>query len=85
MTDVSENNIIELIIGYMEDVEQLVDKTGVDKKAFVMNSIKDIMGQEAYNRYRYFIGITIDFIVKVSKKEIKLNLNNIKKKCFICI
>ncbi len=82
---VSEDNIIELIIKTMEEIEQFVGKTGLEKKAYVMRSLKDTMDDEIFQRYEYFIGITIDFIVKVSKKGVKINLNNMKKKCFLCI
>lgn len=82
---VSEDNIIELIIKTMEEIEQFVDKTGLEKKAYVMRSLKDTMDDEIFQRYEYFIGITIDFIVKVSKKGVKFNLNNQLKKCFLCI
>lgn len=82
---VSEDNIIELIIKTMEEIEQFIDKTGMQKKAYVMASLEDTMDDEIFERYEYFIGIMIDFIVKVSKKGVKLNLNNFKKKCFLCI
>lgn len=82
---VSEDNIIELTIKTMEEIEQFVDKTGLEKKAYVMQALQDTMDDEIFQRYEYFIGITIDFIVKVSKKGVKLNLNNKLKKCFLCI
>jgi len=81
---VTEDNIIELIIKTMEEIEQFVDKTGMEKKAYVLKALRETMDEELFERYEYFIIITIDFIVKVSKKGVKLNLNK-NKKCLSCI
>ena len=67
----------------MEKAEQFIDKTGIEKKIIVLDNIKSIMGDEPYERYKYFISSTIDFIIEVSKGR-KINLNNIKKK-FCCL
>jgi len=80
---INEDNIVDTIIKMMEKVEQFVDKTGIEKKVIVLNNIKSIMGDEPYERYKYFISSTIDFIIEVSKGR-KMNLNNIKKK-FCCL
>ena len=80
---INEDNIVDTIIKMMEKVEQFVDKTGIEKKVIVLNNIKSIMGDEPYERYKYFISSTIDFIIEVSKGR-KINLNNIKKK-FCCL
>jgi hypothetical protein len=78
-----EGNIIETILTLMEQVECFVDKSGIEKKAGVMASVKMIIGPEAYERYEYFISSFIDFVVSMSKGK-KLNLNNLKRKycCF---
>ena len=80
---INENNIVENIIKMMEKTEQFIDKSGVEKKVIVLNNIKSIIGDEPYDRYKYLISSTIDFIVEVSKGR-KINLNNIKKK-FCCL
>lgn len=80
---IDEDNIIETILKMMEKAEQFIDKSGVEKKAMVINNIKSIIGDESYNRYKYLIFPIIDFIVSVSKGR-KINLNNIKKK-FCCL
>ena len=80
---INEDNIIDTIIKMMEKTEQFIDKTGIEKKVIVLDNIKTIMGQESYNRYKYLISSTIDFIIEVSKGR-KINLNNFKKK-FCCI
>ena len=79
----NEGNIIDTVIKMMEKAEQFVNKTGLEKKAIVLDNIKSIMGVESYNRYKYLISSTIDFIIEISKGK-KLNLNNLKKK-FCCI
>ena len=79
----NEGNIIDTVIKMMEKAEQFVDKTGIEKKAIVLDNIKSLMGLESYNRYKYLISSTVDFIIQVSKGR-KINLNNIKKK-FCCI
>ena len=79
----NEENIIGTIIKMMEKVEQFVDKTGIEKKIIVLDNIKSIMGLESYDRYKYLISSTMDFIIEISKGR-KLNLNNLKKK-FCCI
>ena len=79
----NEDNIIDTVIKMMEKAEQFVDKTGIEKKAIVLENIKSLMGLESYNRYKYLISSTVDFIIQVSKGR-KINLNNLKKK-FCCI
>ena len=80
---INEDNIVDTIIKMMEKAEQFIDKSGIEKKVIVLNNIKSIMGDEPYERYRYFISSTIDFIIEVSKGR-KMNLNNLKKK-FCCL
>jgi phosphoribosylaminoimidazole-succinocarboxamide synthase len=80
---INEDNIIDIIIKMMEKTEQFINKTGIEKKVIVLDNIKSIIGEESYNRYKYLISSTIDFIIQVSKGR-KINLNNFKKK-FCCI
>ena len=67
----------------MEQVESFIDKNGTDKKNYVMSGVRVIIGNDAYERYHFFISSFIDFAISISKGK-KLNLNNIKKKycCF---
>lgn len=78
-------NIIELVKDLMEKAEQFVDKNGAEKKEIVMLNIKTLIGFEKYDIFEPIISQTIDFIIAISKKNIKLNLNNIKKKYCYCI
>ena len=80
---VSEDNIIDTILKLMEQVEGFVDKNGEEKKNYVMSGVRVVIGDDAYERYHFFISSFIDFTISISKGK-KLNLNNIKKKycCF---
>jgi len=82
-TKISEDNIIDTVLKLMEQVESFVDMDGGKKKAYVMSGLKVLIGEEAYERYYYFISHFIDFTVSISKGK-KININNIKKKycCF---
>lgn len=80
---INQDNIIDTILTLMEQVESFVNKNGQEKKVFVMSGVKTIIGDEPYDRYKYFISSFIDFAVSISKGK-KININNIKKKycCF---
>lgn len=75
-----KDNIIYTIIKLMEQTERFVDKNGEEKKVYVMSGVKIAIGDEMMERYYYFISMFIDFAVKVSKGDVNLNLNKIKKK-----
>lgn len=81
--EINEHNIIDIILKLMENVENFIDMNGQQKKHYVLNSVKSLLGDENYDRYKYFISSFIDFAVSVSRGK-KINLNNIKKKycCF---
>jgi len=77
-----KDNIIDTTIKIMEQVERF-DKSGIDKKKYVMTGVKVILGDEVYEQYYNFIDMFIDFTVSVTKGR-KMNLNNFSKKycCF---
>ena len=77
-----EQNIIEIIIQLAEEVENIIDLKGADKKAYVLKSLKSIIGEKVYNDHYFLIGGIIEFIVSVSKGR-KFNIN--RKKIFCCI
>tara|TARA_R110000796_G_scaffold4086_5_gene15587 strand:- start:755 stop:1093 length:339 start_codon:yes stop_codon:yes gene_type:complete len=82
--DTDETNIIQTIIKLMEQIEDFVDMSGLEKKIHVLSEIKMILGNEVYNRYYYFITQFIDFTVGMTNNKIKINLNKYKKSycCF---
>ena len=76
----NKDNIISKIIDAMEIVESFINKNGKEKEELAIKYLKDNLVD--FDQYEDFIGITIDFIILVSKKKIKLDLNNIQKtKC----
>ena len=84
LKQVDEKSIIETIVELMNRVENVLDMTGTDKKVYVLNEIKKILGFEAYERYSYFIITFIDFVVDVSKGKSGIEINKIKRKFKCC-
>ena len=76
--------LIDIVVKSMEDVEKYKNYSGNQKKKIVIDSVKKIITDEAYEQYGDFIPILIDFVVAISKNKYSINLNKIKK-CFSCI
>lgn len=76
----TESNIITIIKEMMEEVDDVIEKTGSEKKEYVLECIQSKFGAEIYDRYEPMINMTIDFIIDVSKGKTKLSLNHIRKK-----
>lgn len=73
----NDTNIVDTIIQLMENVEHIIDlKNGVDKKAYVLRSLKSIIGDDSYERYYFFIESFIDFTCAINKGDRKVNVNN---------
>ena len=81
---VDEDSIINVIIELMNKVECVLDMNGLDKKNYVLNEIKKLLGNEVYERYSYFIITFIDFVVDVSKGNSGIEINKIKRKFKCC-
>jgi hypothetical protein len=82
MGETNDEGIYELLLEDMtvaEKSKRLV--TGKQKHAFVLRQLKKQLGEDVYERYEPFILQSIDFIIKVSKKQIRLLLNSTQKKC----
>lgn len=82
---ITEDNIIDTILKLMEKVEDFIDMNGRQKKNYVLENLKSLIGADSFERYKYFISSFIDFAVSVSKgKKINLNKTRTKKKycCF---
>jgi hypothetical protein len=75
-----EDNIIELIVKLMTQAQDLVNKSGIEKKAIVMQNLKYLIGQDIYVKNYYLIQQTIDFIAKIAKGDLKI----IKKNYCFC-
>lgn len=68
-------SILKTIISTAETVDLLLDKSGVEKKALVLENLKLQLGTEVYDRYYFMISETIDFVIDVSKNGLKTTIN----------
>ena len=76
-------DIFENILYYMNEGEKLKVLSGVEKKGYVIKKIKEKIGEEQYDKYNILIDNTIEFLIKLSYKELKIKFNKLKKSC-IC-
>ncbi len=80
-----ENDIFDYILGFMIKVEKVRKLKGNEKKKWVQGKVKEILGEECYERYSPFISVTIDFIISLSKnKKAFLKSFNHKYKFLCC-
>jgi hypothetical protein len=80
-----QKNLIGVIIKLMEQVEQFTDKTGIQKKHYVLESISTVLGDELFETSFMMIDLFIEYIIEISKsKSRRLKLNQ-KKSMFLCI
>ena len=72
--DINENTIFDIIIKFMEQTEKEKGISGRLKKEIVISLIKELLGEETFERYELFISASIEFIIKMSKGyKIKIN------------
>ena len=83
----SEATIFTIIIDLMRSTQTMSGLSGDEKKSFVMARIKDILGNESYERYQPVISMAIDLLKAISRdKSVLEGLDSLKKKlCFSCI
>ena len=74
LKQVDEDSIIKTIVNLMNKVECVLDMSGLDRKNYVLNETRKLLGLEVYERYNYFIITFIDFVVDVSKVKVVLKL-----------
>ena len=77
----NKNGVLDSILYLMEQAEAVVNYTGKQKEAYVLNQLKTLLGEESYDRYKLMFPLIIQFLVLISKQKIKLDFNNIKKYC----
>ena len=74
----TESQIMAHIVSTMKDAQELYNN-GTDKKQFVMNKIKQIIGDSAYIRYEPLISVAVDFIKSIAtNKQILRELQQTK-------
>ena len=83
----SEATIFTIIIDLMRSTQTINGLTGDEKKSFVMSRIKDILGNESYERYQPVISMAIDLLKAIARdKSVLEGFESLKKKlCFSCI
>jgi hypothetical protein len=83
----SEETIFTILLDLMRSTQTMAGLSGDEKKAFVMARIKDILGNESYERYQPIISMAIDLLKTISRdKSVLEGLDSLKKKfCFSCI
>jgi hypothetical protein len=83
----SEATIFTIIIDLMRSTQTMSGLSGDEKKSFVMARIKDILGNESYERYQPVISMAIDLLKAISRDKSMLEgFESLKKKlCFSCI
>ena len=84
----SEATIMSVIIDEMKKAQPSIVTGGEDKKAYVMQKIKDNMDDDNYERYEPILLIIIDMIKQIATdKKLLDGLHNSKcfKSMFKCI
>jgi uncharacterized protein YsxB (DUF464 family) len=64
----SESTIFTMIIDLMRSTQAINGMTGDEKKSFVMTRIKDILGNESFERYQPVISMAIDLLKTISRE-----------------
>jgi hypothetical protein len=78
----NDGDIIHILLKLMENYENDKELIGSQKKELVKSELRTVIGVVAYDRYYYIIELLIEFIIGLSKKDIEIGLNKIKKNCF---
>lgn len=68
-------SILKTIISTAESVDLLMDKSGSEKKALVLENLKLQLGNKIYERYFFLISETIDLLCDISKHGLKTTIN----------
>ncbi len=84
----SESAIMSVVIDEMKKAQQSIATGGEDKKAYVMQKIKDNMDDGTYARYEPILIVIVDIIKQIATdKKLLDGLHNSKcfKSMFNCI
>jgi len=85
-----EDDLWDYILLYMKQAEFYIKSGGKDKKKYVLKKVKELLGEDAFERYEPFIQVSLDFIITLSRnKGLLVSLNNKCcigiTKCFNCL
>jgi hypothetical protein len=83
-------DVIQEAIHLMEEADTFEDLDGKHKKMYVITTLREMMigivGTPQWLMFEPFLDPLIDTIIKLSKSEIVLQLNQkVKKSCFSCL
>ena len=76
----NKTNFIPIVIRQMENIEKVIDLTGIQKKEMVLRTLETILGSDVYLQYEALLSETIDLLVCVSRKTISIALNKKTRK-----
>jgi len=79
-----EKDIYDYILSFMIEVEKIKKLRGNEKKKWVQGKVKEILGEECYDRYSPFISVSIDFIISLSKNRKNFLRSFNHTKLYIC-
>ena len=64
----NKTNFIPIVIRQMENIEKVIDLTGIQKKEMVLRTLETILGSDVYLQYEALLSGAIDLLVCVSRK-----------------
>ena len=68
----NKNGVMDSLVYLMEQAEAVINYTGKQKEAYVLNQLKTLLGNESYERYKPMFPLIIQFLVLISKQKIKI-------------
>ena len=77
---------IEMLLDLMQCYELYQDLTGTEKNEHVLENLRLKLDPDTFERYEPIFELLIEFIIGLSKNEVKIALNKAKKckKVFSC-
>ena len=83
LLETTKFGIIDIVVTLMHTVESFVEKSGAEKKIYVIEQMKILLDDTEYKQYEDIIENLIEFMIAMSKNNYDLKLNKITKCCTI--
>jgi hypothetical protein len=83
LLETTKFGIIDIVVTLMHTVESFVEKSGAEKKIYVIEQMKILLDDTEYKQYEDIIENLIEFMIAMSKNKYDLKLNKITKCCTI--
>jgi hypothetical protein len=84
MTMTTSENLFMVVIRFMNLAEGMDNVTSAEKKHFVETALEVHLGTTGFARYGPLLDVLIDGVVGLTRKDIKLAINQTKKCLFSC-